>query len=380
MPIFIKENQELNKQTYKIPNDLQKHLKQTLSKYNGYTQNKGYKRLNSLVNPKYNKRSDKTDNFKDGKHITFSDMKRIDHDFRHMDKNPKNIERILNGGEEMASFVKNKLNQERTRVAPILKQKKIDTRNKNQVKPTVKPMKLPSINNVKVNIHENNDIYEHPYYDYLYDYNAYKVLSIFEDNGNLWIPLIQPSMYKKALNEFVKFGKLEKFPTKYIYQWMGIIMKNTAILHTCTDLFGHSTSYDFPLEDIIAFYFDEDEDEWENYKKNSNIDDDFECAFNLLEEKGFYDWCVLPDGTDAMSDFGLEPLEKLINEYDRNKTPEEVLVLINKILDVTHQRGDLSSIFINGGSEVLTKISENIKHKKIYIKEEHLNILKNLKE
>lgn len=205
MPIFIKENQELNKQTYKIPNDLQKHLKQTLSKYNGYTQNKGYKRLNSLVNPKYNKRSDKTDNFKDGKHITFSDMKRIDHDFRHMDKNPKNIERILNGGEEMASFVKNKLNQERTRVAPILKQKKIDTRNKNQVKPTVKPMKVPSINNVKVNIHENNDIYE-------------------------------------------------------------------------------------------------------------------------------------------------------------------------------HQRGDLSSIFINGGSEVLTKISENIKHKKIYIKEEHLNILKNLKE
>ena len=69
MPIFIKENQELKDNMYEIPDKLEKHLKQTLSKYGDYTQNKGYKRLNSLVNPEYNKRSDKADQFKDGKHI-----------------------------------------------------------------------------------------------------------------------------------------------------------------------------------------------------------------------------------------------------------------------------------------------------------------------
>ena len=37
MPIFIKENQELKDNMYEIPDKLQKHLKQTLSKYKDYT-------------------------------------------------------------------------------------------------------------------------------------------------------------------------------------------------------------------------------------------------------------------------------------------------------------------------------------------------------
>lgn len=159
MPIFIKENQELQDNMYEIPDKLEKHLKQTLSKYKDYTQNKGYKRLNALVNPEYNKHSDKADRFKDGKHITFTDMKRIDHDFRHMNKNPKNMDRILNGGEEMAHFVKDTLNKERTKVAPVLKQKKVETRNKNELKPTLKPMKPIKLGNVDVNVHEGKKIY-----------------------------------------------------------------------------------------------------------------------------------------------------------------------------------------------------------------------------
>lgn len=159
MPIFIKENQELQDNMYEIPDKLEKHLKQTLSKYKDYTQNKGYKRLNALVNPEYNKHSDKADKFKDGKHITFTDMKRIDYDFRHMNKNPKNMDRILNGGEEMAHFVKVTLNKERTKVAPVLKQKKVETRNKNELKPTLKPMKPIKLGNVDVNVHEGKKIY-----------------------------------------------------------------------------------------------------------------------------------------------------------------------------------------------------------------------------
>jgi hypothetical protein len=161
MPIFINENQELKNNMYKIPKKLGKHLKQTLARYKNYTQNKGYKRLNSLVNPEYNKRSDKADNFKDGKHISFSDLKRIDHDFRHMSKNPKDMNRILNGGDEMAHFAKETLNKERTKVEPVLKQKKVETRNKNEVKPTIKPMKPIKLGNIEANVHESKKIYIH---------------------------------------------------------------------------------------------------------------------------------------------------------------------------------------------------------------------------
>lgn len=66
---------------------------------------------------------------------------------------------------------------------------------------------------------------------------------------------------------------------------------------------------------------------------------------------------ILPDGSDAWSDFGIEPIMEIINEYNSNSTPEQTLVIINKILDVYHQRGDLSSMFIQGGSKVLSNIS-----------------------
>lgn len=159
MPIFIKENQELKDNMYEIPDKLQKHLKRTLSKYKDYTTNKGYKRLNSLVNPEYNKRSNKADQFKDGKHITFTDMKRIDHDFRHMSKNPKDLNRILNGGEKMAHFVKDTLNKERTKVKPVDAVPQVTDNNKNQLKPNVSPMKPIKLGNIKANVHESKKIY-----------------------------------------------------------------------------------------------------------------------------------------------------------------------------------------------------------------------------
>ena len=45
------------------------------------------------------------------------------------------------------------------------------------------------------------------------------------------------------------------------------------------------------------------------------------------------------------------------HQFDEVSTPEEALVLINKVLDVYHQRSDLASMFITGGRNSLTKIS-----------------------
>ena len=51
----------------------------------------------------------------------------------------------------MAHFVKSTLDRERTKVSPVLKQKKIETRNKNAVKPIVKPTQPVKSENVSEN-------------------------------------------------------------------------------------------------------------------------------------------------------------------------------------------------------------------------------------
>ena len=160
MALFLKENQELQGNMYDIPKELEDHLKDTLNKYQDYgttasgTMSKGFKRLQSLVDPNYNKQDDNTS--EDGsRQISFSDMKRIKHDFDHMSKDPHDIQRVLNGGEKMASFVNDTLRKERTKVEPVLKQKEVETRNKNAVKPTVAPMKPIEVGNITANVHEN---------------------------------------------------------------------------------------------------------------------------------------------------------------------------------------------------------------------------------
>lgn len=193
-----------------------------------------------------------------------------------------------------------------------------------------------------------NDNGWHVYYDYLTDYDERYVLDEFFRNPKGkqdWGVLINPDMYQKALSEFTRYGQFINFPAKYVYQWMGIIMKNTAILRASTALAGHSEYFPGDVVSEVA--------EEHGYE----IDDSYEEGSEWLDEIGYYDWSVLPDGSDAMSDFGLDPIEKVINEYNENLPPEKVLVLINRILDIYHCRGDLSSIFIQGGSRALSAIS-----------------------
>lgn len=288
-----------------------------------------------------------------------------------------------------------------------------------------------------------NESYEmNAFYDYLEDYDVSYVFNEFlsDPKGKeKWLPLIDPSMYIKALREFTQYGKLMRFPTKYIYQWMGVIMRNTAILMANTTISGHDSS--FPIDecyDFLESWFGENrylkindsddviieltpseiinickgkslnevtdkfgqeyfpfvnQDEADRistktssenfiasnqelikmvdkYNKSTRKNDHYievdadnnrflyHCdIYSLLDDIGIYDWMTMPDGTDAWSDFGISPLSEVIDEYNDNLSPEKVLVLINRCLDVSHQRGDLSSIFIKGGRKSLDYIS-----------------------
>ena len=220
----------------------------------------------------------------------------------------------------------------------------------------------------------------HIYYNYLEDYDEYYVFEQFLYEKRLFKNLIKPQMYQKALSDFVSNGKFTTFPTKYVYQWMGVLMRNTAILRACTSIAGHSMGY--PIDDFVDIFFEGNMESFEEYAKTlknkgtflpdlgwieNDVDENeelgnvdvYDAYCQFLEDKGFWDWLILPDGSGAYSDYGISPLEELISQYTEDSTPEETIVLINKILDVTHQRGDLASAFIEGGQSTLTQISNN---------------------
>ena len=211
----------------------------------------------------------------------------------------------------------------------------------------------------------------HRFYDYLNDYNVSYVLDEFIESKNngidrqRWSPLIPASQYFQALTEFTKYGTFMKFPTKKIYQWMGIIMKNTAILISNTELAGHSMY--LPIDDILDAFFYDDEEKMEYYRDH---DDEL---YEYLDDIGLYDWMVMPDDSYAWSDFGIEPICEIIKEYNDSLSPEKTIVLINRILDVTHARGDLSSIFIEGGKKTLTQISNGINESTMLMREGNEN-------
>jgi hypothetical protein len=100
---------------------------------------------------------------------------------------------------------------------------------------------------------------------------------------------------------------------------------------------------------------------------DNNFFDKEKDDFKLLNQdvKGFtedfYDWTVDAEGTDIMSDYGLEPLLKLLHQLrsEEEKTPEERLLIIDQMLNVAHQRSDLASWFVVGGSRALNKLAGN---------------------
>lgn len=58
-----------------------------------------------------------------------------------------------------------------------------------------------------------------------------------------------------------------------------------------------------------------------------------------------------------MSDYGLQPLMTLLHELIQSDRPETDLVIIDKMLNVVHQRSDIANWFVQGGSYALSQLS-----------------------
>lgn len=180
------------------------------------------------------------------------------------------------------------------------------------------------------------------------EYSDYDLLSEFEsDKANgirqkHW-DVIPKEQYKNLLLRYMNAPSPDaaRIPKDIVDKWFrDIIVHNTIAIEYITAFAGH-TQY-FPIDTVEDYY-------------DTNLDGvDY---YDFLDRKGFYDWCVLPDGSDAWSDFGLSPLYNIIKEYRANMEGWEILLLINRCLDVWHHRGDLASAFIEGGHRTCAEIS-----------------------
>jgi hypothetical protein len=189
------------------------------------------------------------------------------------------------------------------------------------------------------------DMYQH------YSDVEYNVFNDIKNHRTPTFRKINPDQYHRALKEFMEHGTFLRFPTKYIFDWKERLLDGIFLLNALTDINGHSSQ--FPSDEFIDAMFDEDDprrdERW-----------DFNEASEYLEETGMDDYLPrFSNGHYVMSDYGLSPLLKLADELYLKNKPEEIIVTINKILDVSHQRSDLAELFIEGGSKSLDYISNN---------------------
>lgn len=168
------------------------------------------------------------------------------------------------------------------------------------------------------------------------------VLTNFKNNPNKpqqWYQ-IPPEQYKKALIEFLSYKQFIKFPVKYIFDWQRKIVTNTVQFYGNCFLMGNLEG-ELDVEIVKELF------PGVNYK----FSEDF------LEEIGFLNTMVFPDGSPAYSDNVAYQLVELVQKLIKENTPENKIMYINMILDISHYRSDISSMFIEGGEKTMTEIS-----------------------
>jgi hypothetical protein len=212
-----------------------------------------------------------------------------------------------------------------------------------------------------------------------------EIFQMINNKEHVKFDLIPKLQYQRALQEFVKYGGFMRFPTSKIIEWKDLILENIAKLEVLTSIGGHAQW--FPCEEFLDVFditseyttgqmdlFTNQEQvyvkkgefsQWMTMKYKETGDKrytggcSYDVAYEFLDEvKNMDDYLPLfSNGQWVLSDYGLKPLYEIGQEMVATSSPEELIVLINRALDVTHQRSDLAELFIEGGSASLSAIS-----------------------
>jgi hypothetical protein len=152
-----------------------------------------------------------------------------------------------------------------------------------------------------------------------------------EGRGRVRWNTVSASLLKRVWFQFGKYGRINE---NHLDKIADQILTNIARLDASTGMMGH-TQIDVrqELSDSGIEFTDKEWNEWMG------------------------DYFTNAEGSWLLSDFGLNPLHKIYVLIFNADTPEEKLYACDKALNVVHQRNDLASLFVEGGSATLNAIA-----------------------
>ena len=152
-----------------------------------------------------------------------------------------------------------------------------------------------------------------------------------EDERHPWAPY-NLTRAKKIWIDFIKLGFVRD--EKGLNRMAENFIEKIVTIEALTLLGGH-TQID------PKHYLEDLEIEW-----NEETDEKL-CTY-LLDEEG--QW--------RLSDYALEPLQKLAGKIIEETDPIKKLLLLDQVLNVVHQRSDVASWFIEGGRDSLHELQD----------------------
>lgn len=151
------------------------------------------------------------------------------------------------------------------------------------------------------------------------------------DKRHPWIPY-DLTRAKKIWADFIKTGIVQD--EKGLNKMADNFVEKITTVEAITILGGHTqTDPKYYLEDL-DIKWDEETDE--------------KLGVYLLDEHG--QW--------RLSDYALEPLQKLAGKIIEETDSIEKLLLLDQVLNVVHARSDVASWFIKGGRDSLDELKE----------------------
>lgn len=177
----------------------------------------------------------------------------------------------------------------------------------------------------------------------------YAFYDLWDKISEAKIDIINEFINKKTVSQPwnpVKFSKLKRIWQDYtrlgivrdakgMQEIVNQVVNNFARLYANTILAGHTGIN--PKEELEPMGFEEfSEDQW----------DDFADWIIMSEDRGM-----------RISDYAIDKLEHYVLQMMQTTDPEEQLLLVDKLLQVSHMRNDLANIFIEGGSRSLDELS-----------------------
>lgn len=148
------------------------------------------------------------------------------------------------------------------------------------------------------------------------------------------------STLKRQWEEYMKWGKVLPRYEKTIEYIERTFTENILKVTLNTELAGHERT--------------DPKDEWREFFDGMEQGEKERMVAYMDEYFG--DW-IEHNGQWRLSDYGLKPLHKLLVELRKQFDPSKKLPILDKILNVVHQRSDIASWFVEGGSSALSQLS-----------------------